>query len=279
MAEYFLKNYISCNNIDNILCESAGIFAQDGNSASENAIEAMREIGIDIAKHRSRKLKFEELKDYDILVVMNKNMKEYLVNNGVIRYKIYVLGGIDGIADPYLKNLGIYKKIRDDIKYSIRGLLVYIKKIKAVFGFKILKADIVHVPFLNSLERLCYSDPWSCASIEDEIRNKNSFFIVAEWDSRVIAYACLRLFEYSAEIMKVTTDVSFRGFGVAKTLVERLLKFAREKGVKQVLLEVRKSNSAAFSLYRNCGFEVISIRRNFYSSPVEDAFSMRKILS
>ena len=38
-----------------------------------------------------------------------------------------------------------------------------------------------------------------------------------------------------------------------------------------VTLEVRKSNGPAIRLYEKCGFEKAGERKNFYSTPTEDA--------
>jgi ribosomal-protein-alanine N-acetyltransferase len=44
-------------------------------------------------------------------------------------------------------------------------------------------------------------------------------------------------------------------------------------GMKRVVLDVRKSNVPAVSLYQSIGFTVTSIRKSFYSNG-EDAYSM-----
>jgi ribosomal-protein-alanine N-acetyltransferase len=46
-----------------------------------------------------------------------------------------------------------------------------------------------------------------------------------------------------------------------------------------IFLEVRESNSPAIGLYKKFGFVKISIRKNFYSFPDENAVVMQKILN
>ena len=50
------------------------------------------------------------------------------------------------------------------------------------------------------------------------------------------------------------------------------------RGVKEIFLEVRASNTPAISLYLKCGFEKISVRKKYYGDPAEDAVIMRKTL-
>lgn len=59
--------------------------------------------------------------------------------------------------------------------------------------------------------------------------------------------------------------------GIGFKLAQRLKTRAHESGCKQILLEVRESNSAAQALYERCGFEVRGRRRSYYRNPSEDA--------
>ena len=59
----------------------------------------------------------------------------------------------------------------------------------------------------------------------------------------------------------------------------QLLEYADKTGLKQIFLEVRKSNQAAQSLYTKAGFEMIGMRKNFYQKPIEDACMMKYVLN
>jgi len=43
-----------------------------------------------------------------------------------------------------------------------------------------------------------------------------------------------------------------------------------------VFLEVRKSNEAAIALYKKHGYKPVGLRKNYYTSPVEDAVIMAR---
>ena len=53
--------------------------------------------------------------------------------------------------------------------------------------------------------------------------------------------------------------------------MRRVFTEARRLGAKRATLEVRASNVGARRLYERLGFHVSGSRRNYYSSPVEDA--------
>ena len=56
MAEYLFKNLLCKYNCSNICCESAGVYAQNGNGASVNSFVVLKEIGIDLGLHKSKNI-------------------------------------------------------------------------------------------------------------------------------------------------------------------------------------------------------------------------------
>jgi ribosomal-protein-alanine N-acetyltransferase len=79
-------------------------------------------------------------------------------------------------------------------------------------------------------------------------------------------------------ILNVATDPTYRRRGIGQALVERAIAFARERRVRLVLLEVRRSNLPAIRLYRSFGFCVLGIRRGYYGDNGEDAIEMGLVL-
>ena len=73
------------------------------------------------------------------------------------------------------------------------------------------------------------------------------------------------------EILNVAVDPPCRRRGVARGLIRQLLDNYRGT----VWLEVRQSNAAARQLYHALGFQVNSVRENYYSSPTESAIVMK----
>lgn len=78
-----------------------------------------------------------------------------------------------------------------------------------------------------------------------------------------------------ADLLTIATAPAARRRGVATALLRDLIERARRRGCAHVLLEVRASNSAAQALYARHGFEALTVRRRYYTSPQEDALVMR----
>lgn len=89
---------------------SAGIYAQDGMGASENAVAAAAEKGIDLSAHRARRITAELLKESDLILCMTTVHKAMLEQRGV---KCATLGEYAGtseeVQDPFGGNLERYR--------------------------------------------------------------------------------------------------------------------------------------------------------------------------
>lgn len=90
------------NDLD-VLIESAGIFANVGERATDEAIRAMDKMGIDLTFHQTKPLTEELIEKSDLILTMTKAHKELLKPlAGDIVYTIKEYGGGSGdISDPY----------------------------------------------------------------------------------------------------------------------------------------------------------------------------------
>ena len=106
MAEGYLKS----KKIKGLEIISRGL-AADGSEVSENSVEAMKELGIDISGHRSQQLTFADIDESSVFICMSSSHADILEGLGIDKMKIYVLG----ISDPYGADLDTYKACRDEI--------------------------------------------------------------------------------------------------------------------------------------------------------------------
>ncbi|OGT47927.1 MAG: ribosomal-protein-alanine N-acetyltransferase [Gammaproteobacteria bacterium RIFCSPHIGHO2_12_FULL_38_11] len=77
------------------------------------------------------------------------------------------------------------------------------------------------------------------------------------------------------EIMQIVIDKNYQQQGLATKLVEYTIKQAKKLSVEKIQLEVRRSNTAAISLYQKCGFQKVGIRKKYYKDG-EEAILMDK---
>lgn len=127
---------------------------------------------------------------------------------------------------------------------------------------------------IEEIEKLCFSKPWSYASIYEELSNKNAHFYVAKDNNIVLGYIGMYGICGEGYIANLAVHPKYRRRGIANELLSHLIKYAKCNDYNFVTLEVRKSNSLAISVYKRSGFVEAGLRRNFYSSPNEDAIIM-----
>ncbi|MCI8600628.1 MAG: ribosomal protein S18-alanine N-acetyltransferase [Oscillospiraceae bacterium] len=131
------------------------------------------------------------------------------------------------------------------------------------------------VPQLRLLEERCFADPWSQRSLRDTIREDRCFFLSALENGRICGYLNTTYVLDELNIHRVCVLPEYRRIGVGTAMMTRLMEFCRREGLRQVFLEVRKSNLNAQRLYKRFGFTAVGERANFYQHPTEPGFVMR----
>ena len=105
-----LMNKIATEQDLVVRTESAGLFATEGNMASDNAIKAMIPYGIDLTLHRTQPVTEDLLKQCDLILTMteaHKMVLEPMANDKVFTLMEYA-GGQGDIPDPYGGDLDEY---------------------------------------------------------------------------------------------------------------------------------------------------------------------------
>ena len=142
--------------------------------------------------------------------------------------------------------------------------------------YVIVPMDRSHLEQIAALERECFADPWSYASLEEELYNPQASFIVAEdGEGGVLGYAGLTAVLDEGYIDNIAVEPAARRHGVASALLDVFCRFGQER-LAFLTLEVRASNAAAIALYRKFGFEEAGRRRDYYQRPREDAIIMTR---
>lgn len=142
----------------------------------------------------------------------------------------------------------------------------------------IRRMRLADLPRVMDIEVESFTMPWSEATFRGLLRRSDADLFVAELDGELVGYAVFWAVLDEGELGNVSVAPAYRRRGIATTLVNAVLSRAAERGVRDVYLEVRVSNSGAQDLYNRFGFEQVGRRRNYYIQPVEDAFVMRKRL-
>ncbi|HPT83511.1 MAG TPA: ribose 5-phosphate isomerase B [Limnochordia bacterium] len=140
MAEYLLRHRAREAGAA-LEVKSAGLHAFAGDSAAENAVKALAELGIDARGHRSRRVHPQLLAEADLVLAMTARHKEELLRlapehaGKIFLLKEYVHTLLRGeeqgdlvekdfeIRDPYGQSLEVYRQSLEEIDAAVKLLL------------------------------------------------------------------------------------------------------------------------------------------------------------
>ena len=122
--------------------------------------------------------------------------------------------------------------------------------------------DLAHV---SDIERRSYDFPWSHGVFRDCLLAGYQC-VVLERDGEVAGYGILLVAAGEAHILNICVDPTFRSMGYGERLLDEILFRARAASVREVMLEVRPSNTNALKLYRKRGFHKVANRPAYYQA-------------
>lgn len=141
---------------------------------------------------------------------------------------------------------------------------------------RIEKMTSGHLDDVYIIETECFSHPWSRQSLENELNNETSLFLVAKEENEVIGYIGMSIVIDEGYIFNVAVREKYRNKGVATALINELVTCGKKNSFSFITLEVRESNLPAISLYSKFGFVKAGERKDYYSNPKENAILMTK---
>ncbi len=135
-----------------------------------------------------------------------------------------------------------------------------------------------HIAGVKELLDDCFGESaWSMESIASQLDKADSYCAVAVDDEKVVGYIAFEAIADEGSIVELAVNPEYRRKGMGRKLVELMLTSC--SGVRTICLEVRASNTPAKALYEAFDFEPVTIRKNYYDDPREDAVIMIKKVS
>jgi tRNA threonylcarbamoyl adenosine modification protein YeaZ/ribosomal-protein-alanine acetyltransferase len=160
---------------------------------------------------------------------------------------------------------------------------IYIRKPDAYplpEGVKFRVMTALDLVVASAIEKEVYGKTaWSSAQFKEEFAKapKDAYYLAAEADGELIAYAGIFYVADVADVHTITVVEKYRRKGVGRELLKRLIDWARVKKADAIMLEMRLGNDSARPLYEQYGFVEVSKRENYYG-PGLTAVVMRKEL-
>ncbi len=129
------------------------------------------------------------------------------------------------------------------------------------------------------IERVSFPSPWCREHFIAELQSPYSFPLVAtDSEGKICGYICPMLVLDEGHILNVAVHPDFRGKGIGRLLIQKVIDECGLQDAEYVSLEVRTSNIVAVSLYRKIGFVITGRRKRYYENG-EDAYIMEYIFN
>ena len=134
---------------------------------------------------------------------------------------------------------------------------------------KLTSDDIDYIEQIFNLEKEIFKNSaFNKSYMETLIKGDNSFIYTYIIDNKVCGYLMVLDSIDIYEILAIATIEKYRNKGIAQELLDKIK-------TKDIFLEVRESNQVAINFYKKNKFKEISIRKNYYSKPTENAIIMK----
>ncbi len=143
-------------------------------------------------------------------------------------------------------------------------------------GLLIRDAAAADIEWLETLERECFSLPWTRGQLVSQLPDDMHVFLLAELNGEAAGYVGMMHVIDEGYISNVAVAPEYRRRGIADALIGALLAHCEALSLAFVTLEVRRGNAPAIALYEKHGFVPVGERRDYYELPREDAVLMTK---
>jgi ribosomal-protein-alanine N-acetyltransferase len=124
----------------------------------------------------------------------------------------------------------------------------------------------MHETDLNTVievERAAYEFPWTRSIFRDCLRVGYVCFVY-ETAAGLVGHGIMSVGAGECHLLNICVHPEHQRRGLGRALISFLLLLAKRKNARVALLEVRVSNTGAYRLYTQLGFDEIGIRKEYY---------------
>lgn len=134
---------------------------------------------------------------------------------------------------------------------------------------KLTSNDVEYIKQIFNCEKEIFKNSaFNKSYIETLIKGNNSFVYIYLIEDKICGYLMVLDSIDVYEILAIATIEEYRNNGIAQELLDKIK-------TKDIFLEVRESNQVAINFYKKNKFKEISVRKNYYSEPNENAIIMK----
>jgi len=118
--------------------------------------------------------------------------------------------------------------------------------------------------------------PWTHKHFEDCLKAGHQAWVLCDRQKSIISFVIVQKVVDELHLLNICVQRQHQGQGLGKRMLEHIIDYAQQLESVLIVLEVRRSNTKAQSLYIQAGFNEMSVRQNYYPAEEgrEDAILM-----
>ena len=135
----------------------------------------------------------------------------------------------------------------------------------------------VHLDAVMQIETASYAFPWSRGNFVDSIAAGYAARALLDAQGAVLGYFVAMGGVDEMHLLNITVAPAEQSRGLARHMIDALIRLCREHLAHELWLEVRESNTRARGIYERLGFTQKGRRKAYYPAPFgrrEDAIVM-----
>lgn len=131
----------------------------------------------------------------------------------------------------------------------------------------LLPMTTMHLEAVMAIEASAYAFPWSRGNFVDSIASGYAASVLYDGAGEILGYFVAMSGVEEMHLLNVTVAPQAQHRGHALYLLDALVALCRERGARQLWLEVRESNARARAIYLRRGFVHVGRRKGYYPAP------------
>jgi ribosomal-protein-alanine N-acetyltransferase len=136
------------------------------------------------------------------------------------------------------------------------------------YEFHVLEAQLEDYPMLETIHAQSFDRSWSVDELVSTLAVRGTQCFIANIRGKSSkgpkGFVILRTLAGQSEILTIATDRAYRKRGIARLLLEFVIRRLQAERVEQLYLEVGEDNGVALGLYESLKFKRIATRKAYY---------------
>jgi len=128
----------------------------------------------------------------------------------------------------------------------------------------LLPMSVPHLDAVLAIEASAYAFPWSRGNFVDSLAAGYDARVLYGDDGQILGYFVATAGVEEMHLLNITVSLLVWHRGHGRDMLDALVALCRERGAKQLWLEVRESNPRARAIYRRRGFAEMGRRKGYY---------------